>query len=66
MLRDFEEATGNVEVREETWRVETAWLAVLAGDIDDLEQHLLDSSTANHNGRTCHCLSPQRMNKARA
>jgi hypothetical protein len=28
------------------WRVETAWLAVLAGDIDDLAEHLAEEEAA--------------------
>ncbi|MFL6029303.1 MAG: hypothetical protein ACJ74D_04655 [Gaiellaceae bacterium] len=28
------------------WRVETAWLAVLAGDIDDVEVHVRDEYRA--------------------
>jgi hypothetical protein len=30
----------------EAWLVETAWLAVLSGDIDDLRHHLADEETA--------------------
>jgi hypothetical protein len=30
----------------EAWEVDTAWLAVLAGDIDDLRQHLAEEHTA--------------------
>lgn len=35
MLREHGERTAK-----ETWMVETAWLAVLARDIDDLYEHL--------------------------
>jgi hypothetical protein len=28
------------------WRVETAWLAVLAGDIDDIHEHLAEEEAA--------------------
>jgi hypothetical protein len=31
------------------WRVETAWNAVLAGDIDDIGQHLRDEAVARTN-----------------
>jgi len=44
MLRDCEhEAVSDAEKNElglMAWRVETAWLAVLAGDIDDISEHL--------------------------
>jgi hypothetical protein len=34
------------DLSEAAWAVETAWGAVLAGDIDDLEQHLRDEGAA--------------------
>jgi hypothetical protein len=40
MLRERPDST------EAGWAVETAWGAVLAGDIDDLEQHLRDGGAA--------------------
>jgi hypothetical protein len=37
VIRMLEE---NGEAQHERWMVETAWLAVLAGDIDDLDEHI--------------------------
>jgi hypothetical protein len=30
----------------EAWQVETGWLAVLAGDVDDVRQHITEEETA--------------------
>jgi len=46
MLRESAETTGSAVAREAAWRVETAWLAVLAGDIDDVEQHVAAEAAA--------------------
>jgi hypothetical protein len=27
------------------WSIETAWLGILAGDIDDLEEHVIEERT---------------------
>jgi hypothetical protein len=43
MLRDYADKGGALHPStglREAWLIETAWLAVLAGDIDDLQQHL--------------------------
>jgi hypothetical protein len=43
MLRDYADAetsSARAPGLKEAWLIETAWLAVLAGDIDDLQQHL--------------------------
>jgi hypothetical protein len=39
MLRD-------VGAEEEAWAVDTGWLAVLAGDIDDVRQHIAEEAAA--------------------
>jgi hypothetical protein len=46
ILREKADATSSPEARDGAWRVDTAWLAVLAGDIDNLEQHLADEAEA--------------------
>ena len=39
MLRD-------ADADREAWQVETGWLAVLAGDVDDVLQHIADEGAA--------------------
>jgi hypothetical protein len=44
MLRDAAQSSSATQARHDradaAWSIETAWLAVLAGDIDDLHQHV--------------------------
>jgi hypothetical protein len=44
MLRDAAQSSSAPRARHDrsdaAWSIETAWLAVLAGDIDDLHQHV--------------------------
>jgi hypothetical protein len=42
MLRTYGEKQQDDEVLLAAWRVETAWEAVLAGDIDDIAEHVAD------------------------
>lgn len=46
MRREYAEASSDSEHvtagARAAWLAETAWLAVLAGDIDDLHQHLVE------------------------
>ena len=45
MLRDYRGSAENVGRAEgAAWAIETAWNAVLAGDIDDLAQHIRDAA----------------------
>jgi len=46
LLREYGERAGDAAATEAAWRVDTAWLAVLAGDIDDLAQHLEEEAAA--------------------
>jgi hypothetical protein len=46
MLRDYEARTGDGSGAEAAWMVDTAWVAVLAGDIDDVKEHLADERRA--------------------
>jgi hypothetical protein len=46
LLREYGEREAHVTAKEAAWLVDTAWLAVLAGDIDDLEQHLEQEAAA--------------------
>jgi hypothetical protein len=41
-----ERAPGDNSVRRLAWRSETAWSAVLAGDIDDIEEHIQQEEAA--------------------
>ena len=50
LLRDSQ-ATVAAEIEQRTigraaWRAETAWSAVLAGDIDDIQEHLIQEEAA--------------------
>ena len=42
MLRNYGEKQRDPAALRGAWLVETAWLAVLAGDIDDIAEHLAD------------------------
>lgn len=48
MLRSYgvgvSDGARRAQAAKATWRIETAWRAVLAGDIDDLRQHLAEES----------------------
>ena len=50
MLREAADSGshGIPNVSQAAWRVETAWLAVLAGDVDDLRAYLADEETMRH------------------
>jgi hypothetical protein len=45
-LRKYSEVSGDPRGDEGAWTVDTAWLAVLAGDIDDVQQHVADEARA--------------------
>ena len=45
-LRERGDQSGDAAAREAAWLVDTAWLAVLAGDIDNLDEHLKDVEAA--------------------
>lgn len=46
MLRSYEERAADGRGAEAAWMVDTAWLAVLAGDIDDVEEHVAEERRA--------------------
>jgi len=47
LLHDAATASGGrSDLREASWQIDQAWSAILAGDIDDLGQHLTDEAFA--------------------
>jgi hypothetical protein len=46
MLREYGERQSDAAAVRAAWVVDTAWAAVLAGDIDDLEEHVSDEERA--------------------